>query len=123
MNPKTKKVLIISGLAVDVIVTILLFVFSIILLVNMPATKYDVQDPSTFIGWFEAEPIRILLIVVLPLAALLVLNIILTVLYIKKTGDGGKKKEVTINDLTEEQKAALKQKILQEMMQNTEEKK
>ena len=122
MNPKAKKILIISGITVDILITILLLVFSIILLVNMPKTKYDVQDPSTFIGWFEAEPIRILLVDVLPLSILLVVNFGVTIWYIRKTGKK-EEKQVSLNDLSEEEKAALKQKILQEMMQESNESK
>ena len=126
MNPKAKKILIIAGLAADVIITILLFVFSILILVNMP-DPYDVKagnvDYSTFLGWFQQEPIRILLCVVLPLALLLIGNVALTIWYIKKTGKKEEKKTVTLNDLSEEEKAALKQKILQEMMQNSDDSK
>ena len=126
MNPKAKKILIIAGLAADVIITILLFVFSILILVNMP-DPYDVKagnvDYSTFLGWFQQEPIRILLCVVLPLALLLIGNVALTIWYIKKTGKKEEKKQVSLNDLSEEEKAALKQKILQEMMQNSNESK
>lgn len=124
MNPKTKKALIIAGLTADVIITILLFVLSILILANMP-DPYDVRagnvDYSTFLGWFQQEPARILLCVVLPLALLLVGNVGLTIWYIKKTGKKEEKKAVTLNDLSEEEKAALKQKILQEMMQNSDE--
>jgi hypothetical protein len=123
MNSKSKKILLIFGLSLDVLVTILLFVFSIIILVKMP-TPIQVRsgdvDYSGLIGWFQKEPIRILLLIALPLAILLVLNVSATLWYLKKTGV---KKKLTINDLTDEEKAALKQKILQEMMQSSEEKK
>lgn len=126
MNPNAKKALIIAGLAADAIITIVLFVFSIIILVNMP-DPVDVRsgnvDSTTFLGWFQVEPTRILLIIVLPLALLLVGNISLTIWYIKKTGKKEEKKEVSLNDLSDEEKAALKQKILQEMMQESNESK
>lgn len=126
MNPKAKKALIIAGLAADVIITILLFVLSILILVNMP-DPYDVRagnvDYNTFLGWFQQDALRILLFVVLPLVLLLVANVSLTIWYIKKTGKKEEKKKVTLNDLSEEEKAALKQKILQEMMQNSNESK
>lgn len=122
MNLKAKKALIIAGLAVDVIITILLFVLSILILANMP-DPYDVKagnvDYNSFLGWFQQEPFRILLIIVLPLALLLVGNISLTIWYIKKTGQKEEKKSVSLNDLSDEEKAALKQKILQEMMQES----
>ena len=108
MNPKTKKILIISGIAIDLIATILLFVFSIVLLANMPAHKALI-DPNTFLGWFEIEPIRILLIDVLPLAALLITNISLTVWYIKKTGkkEQERKKKYDKNNRYTESKSLL----------------
>ena len=122
MNPKAKKSLIIAGIALDVLVTILLFVFSIVILANMPESRRAI-DSTTFLGWFQIEPLRILLLDVLPLALLLVGNISLTIWYIKKTGKKDEKKTVSLNDLSEEEKAALKQKILQEMMQESNESK
>lgn len=122
MNPKVKKALIITGFALDILVTILLFVFSIIILVNMPSRgelDLGLIDDSTLLGWFQVEPLRILLIIVLPLVLLLVINVSLTVWYIKKTGNKEEKKSLSLNDLSDEEKAALKQKILQEMMQES----
>ena len=118
MNPKTKKALIIAGLALDVLVTIGLFVFSIVILVKMPDSRFESLPEDTFLGYFQHNPMMILIVDVLPLTALLVLNISLAIWYIKKTGKKEEKKQVSLNDLTEEEKAALKQKILQEMMEN-----
>lgn len=123
MNPKVKKALIIAGIGIDVLLTVALFVFSIVILVNMPDSKYESLPADTFLGYFQHNPIMILLLDVLPLAALLVLNVCLAIWYIKKTGKKEEKKPVTLNDLSEEEKAALKQKILQEMMQNSNESK
>ncbi len=118
MNPKAKKSLIIAGIALDVLVTILLFVFSIVILANMPESRRAI-DSTTFLGWFQTEPLRILLLDVLPLSLLLITNVCLTIWYIKKTGKKEEKKSVSLSDLSEEEKAALKQKILQEMMQES----
>ena len=118
MNPKAKKALIITGIALDVLITVLLFVFSIIILVKMPGSSISI-DKNTFLGWFQSKPYRILLLDVLPLALLLVTNVTLTIWYIKKTGKKEEKKQVSLNDLSEDEKAALKQKILQEMMQES----
>lgn len=123
MNPKTKKALIIAGLALDVLVTIGLFVFSIVILVKMPDSRFESLPEDTFLGYFQHNPMMILIVDVLPLTALLVLNISLAIWYIKKTGKKEEKKQVSLNDLSEEEKAALKQKILQEMMQNSNESK
>ena len=118
MNPKTKKALIITGVAVDILITIILFVFSIVLLATMPESTLDIEA-NTFLGWFQIEPFRILLVDVLPLLVLLAVNFVFTLMYIKKTGKKPEQKQVTLNDLSEEEKSALKQKILQEMMQNS----
>ena len=120
MNPKTKKALIIAGIAVDILVTIALFVFSIVILVNMPDSRFESLPEDTFLGYFQHNPIMILICDVLPLTLLLVLNVSLAIWYIKKTGKKPEeKKAVSLNDLSEEEKAALKQKILQEMMQES----
>ena len=123
MNPKTKKALIIAGLALDVLVTIALFVFSIVILAKMPDSRFESLPENTFLGYFQHNPMMILIVDVLPLTALLVLNVCLAIWYIKKTGKKEEKKQVSLNDLSEEEKAALKQKILQEMMQNSKESK
>lgn len=117
MNPKAKKALIVVGFSLDVLITLLLFIFSITIIALMPETKYDI-NPNTFIGWFQCDPIRILLIVVLPLCLLLALNIFFTVTYIRKTTPA-KKKSVTLNDLSDEEKEALRKKILQEMLEES----
>ena len=123
MNPKTKKALIVAGIAIDILVTVALFVFSIIILVSMPDTKWEMKPEDTFLGFFQHNPLMILLCDVLPLTLLLVGNVALTFWYIKKTGKKEEKKQVSLNDLSEEEKAALKQKILQEMMENSNESK
>lgn len=119
MNPKAKKALIIAGIAVDVLITIALFVFSVVILVNMPDSKFESLPADTFLGYFQHNPEMILICDVLPLALLLVANVCLAIWYIKKTGKKEEKKQVSLSDLSEEEKAALKQKILQEMMQNS----
>ena len=123
MNPKVKKALIITGIALDILLTIALFVFSIVILVNMPDTRWESLPEDTFLGYFQRNPEMILLVDVLPLALLLVGNVCLAIWYIKKTGKKEEKKQVSLNDLSEEEKAALKQKILQEMMQNSDDSK
>ena len=123
MNPKAKKALIITGIALDILLTIALFVFSIVILVNMPDSKWESLPEDTFLGYFQHNPIMILLCDVLPLALLLIANISLAIWYVKKTGKKEEKKQVSLNDLSEEEKAALKQKILQEMMQNSDDSK
>lgn len=114
MNPKTKKILIICSLVLDLLITIGLFVMSIVLLVNLPDNKYAI-DPNTFIGWFLQDPIRILLIIVIPLVALLIINVFMFYKYMK-SGDSKAKDTITLDDLTDEQKEALKKKIEEELL-------
>ena len=117
MNPKAKKALIIAGIAVDVLITIALTVFSVVILVTMPDSRFDSLPADTFLGYFQHNPIMILLLDVLPLTLLLVVNISVAIWYIKKTGKKQEeKKQISLNDLSDEEKAALKQKILQEML-------
>ena len=116
----TKKALIIAGIVLDVLITVALFVFSIVILVNIPDSRFESLPEDTFLGFFQRNPVMILICDVLPLTLLLVVNISLAIWYIKKTGKKQEdKKQVSLNDLSEDEKAALKQKILQEMMQES----
>jgi hypothetical protein len=124
MNPKVKKILIFSGLALDVAIIVFLFVVSIIMLATMP----DVTEPGFdmkayyeahpgMITYFQANPTPYLLICVVPLIVLLIGNIILLVWYINKAG----KSKAQLSDLSEEQKAALRAELMKDM--SSEEKK
>ncbi|MCQ2087259.1 MAG: hypothetical protein MJZ37_04205 [Bacilli bacterium] len=112
MKPNAKKALIIAGLCADVLLTVLLFVFSIIILAKMPGSKAEI-DQSTFLGWFQIDPIRILILDVLPLVVLLGVNLFITIKLFKTSST---KKKVSINDLSDDEKEALKKKLLEEMM-------
>lgn len=110
MNAKTKKILIIAGIALDVAVTIFLFVVSIIMLSTMPDSAASI-DASTFIGYLQANPTVYLWAFVIPLFLLLALNITILVWYVKKVGN----KKIGLSDLNEEQKDALRKQLLEEM--------
>ena len=56
MNPKTKKALIIAGIAFDALVTVALFVFSVVILVNMPDSRFESLPEDTFLGFFQHKP-------------------------------------------------------------------
>lgn len=121
MNKLTKKILIYIGLGLDVVVTVFLFVVSIIMLATMPDEIVDAKafyeaNPG-MITYFQAYPTTYLLSCVLPLVILLVANIILLVLYINKAG----KRKTELADLSEEQKAALRAELMKDM--SSEEKK
>ena len=120
MNPKAKKALLIAAIILDILITIALLVFSIVIINNIPDTRLESLPEDTFIGFFQHNPVMILICDVLPLALLLVVNVSVAIWYVKKTGKKEEdKKSVSLNDLSEEEKAALKQKILQEMMQES----
>ena len=119
MSSNAKKGLIIAGLICDVLVTVGLFILSIYLITKIPDAVNDVSA-ETFYGWFMIKPTRILLIVVLPLALLLGLNVFVTIKFMKSGSD---KKKVTIDDLSDDDKEALKKKILEELASESKENK
>lgn len=118
MDAKTKKILLIGGIVLDVAITAFLLVISIIMLATMPKNIADV-DASTFIGYLQANPTVYLLSCVIPLFLLLALNITALVWYVKKVAN----KKVALSDLSEEQKEALRKQLLSEMSKSSEDKK
>ena len=118
MNKNLKKGLIICGITVDVAVTIFLFIVSIVMLATMPKSKSDI-DPTKFIGYLQANPNVYLWACVVPLFALLVLNIALLALYVKRVS----KKAVVLDDLSDEQKEAIRQALLKDMQEQSTDKK
>ena len=108
-----------TGIGVDVVVTIFLFVIAIIMLATMPLpnSSKDVYDAKIaqngpFIGYLQAHPTLYLWTCVIPLFVLLAANIVFLVLYVRKMS---KKPEVAVDDLSEEQKAALRAELLKEL--------
>ena len=120
---KGKKALIIAGVAVDLGLTIFLFVVSIIMLAtlkNIPdavehTEQLCIERNGPFIGYLQAHPTTFLLAFVVPLFILLAINIAVLVIYVKKAG---KAKAVEMDDLDEEQKAALKAELLKDLQEN-----
>lgn len=114
---KFKKPLIIAGLVLDVGVTIFLFVISIMILVkvipaatineainnsrNQPLIHYLLQNPTVYLVAF-----------VIPLFVLLALNVVGLIIYVKKTSGV---KPAQLDDLSEEQKEALRQELLKDL--------
>ena len=112
-----KKPLIIAGLVLDVGITVFLFIVSILILAkvipaatlneainnskNMPLIYYLLQHKEVYFGAF-----------VLPLFVLLAGNVIGLVIYVKKTSS---KQPAQLDDLTEEQKEALRQELLKDL--------
>lgn len=118
MNAKTKKILLVAGIVLDVAITAFLLVISIIMLATMPKNVADI-DASTFIGYLQANPTVYLLSCVIPLFLLLALNITALIWYVKKVAN----KKVALSDLNEEQKEALRKQLLSEMSKSPEDKK
>lgn len=69
------------------------------------------HTPANFIEWFQMNSTAYLLIGVLPLFILLGLNVGIVIHLFKKS----KEKKLQLNDLTDEQKEALKKEILKDL--------
>ena len=111
---KSKKILYGVLFGLDVALTIFFLVVSIVMLVTMPSLA-DIKlgnYQKNFIGWFQQNPTWFLIIVVLPLIALFVVNIIVLVKYVKSSST---KKKVALNDLSEEDKAKLREALMKDL--------
>lgn len=120
---KNKKPLFIALIVLDVAITVFLFVISIMVLVTMAGAsslddaiaksdgliKFLLQNRTTYGVFF-----------VIPLFLILAANIIGLVFYVKKTSS---KAPAKLDDLSEEQKEALRQELLKDLQGGTEEKK
>ncbi len=118
MNAKTKKILLIGGIVLDVVIPAFVLTTSIIMLATMPQNASSI-DTSTFIGYLQANPTVFLLSCVLPLFLLLALNITALVWYVKKVAN----KKIGLSDLSDEQKEAIRKQLLSEMSKGSEDKK
>ncbi len=115
---KSTKILIIAGVAVDVAITVFLFVISLIMLVTLG--KYgNVNDA---IAAAKPGSLKLFLLqntnvyfwaFVFPLFILLAANIVGLVFYVKKTSV--KEEPAKLSDLSEEQKEALRQELLRDL--------
>ena len=114
-----KKILFIALFALDIAVTVFLFVVSIIMIATMPDFPTEI-DKTTFIGFLQANPTIFLLAFVLPLFLLLAGNVIILIMYIRKTNQ---KKKVQLNELSEEEKEALRKELMQDLASPKEEEK
>lgn len=117
---KNKKILWISLIAVDVAITVFLFVVHIIMLAKTVNAHGVTQDPKTLIGWLQNNLTAYLWIFVIPLFVILAGNIVLLVLYVRKQS---KKEQVKVDNLSDEQKEALKRELLQDLYKQEEQKK
>lgn len=117
---KSQKILIIAGIAVDVAITVFLFVISIIMLVMLgkygSAQKAIAATQPGLIQFLLQNTNIYFWAFVFPLFILLAGNILGLFLYVKKTSV--KTEPAKLNDLSEEQKEALRQELLKELSGN-----
>jgi len=115
---KSKKTIWIVVIALDILITLFLFCISIAMLATMPTKaqigEWKLNGYPHFIAYLQGHPTLYLCVGVLPLIVLLILNIVGVVYYIKKMNA---KKQVVLNELTDEQKEALRQELLKDLQE------
>lgn len=117
---KSTKYLIIAGVAVDVAITIFLFVVSIIMLVMLGRygnAKDAAANAQGLILYLLQNTNVYFWAFVFPLFVLLAGNIVGLVIYVKKTSaKEAKSEQANLSDLSDEQKEALKAELLKDLM-------
>ena len=113
---KNKKILLFAGIGVDVAITVFLFVISIIMLVLLGkygnAQEAQRHTDGLFLYLLKNTTVYFWAFV-FPLFILLAGNIVGLVVYVKKTS--AKAEPAKLDDLTEEQKEALRQELLKDL--------
>ncbi|MCR5348489.1 MAG: hypothetical protein K6E59_02630 [Bacilli bacterium] len=111
---KNKKPLFITLIALDVAITAFFFVIHIIMLINLQKTPEEREAIGGLIGWLMRQENNgfYLGLFVIPLFLLLAANVVGLVIYVRKTT---KKEPVKVNDLTEEQREALRAELLKDL--------
>ena len=113
---KNKKPLLITLLVLDVLVTLFLAVFNIIMFANVVGkTAQDLLAQEGYFGYLAQNTTLYLLCYVVPLFVLLAANVVGLVIYVRKST---KKEPVKVDDLTDEQREALKQELLKDLSNN-----
>jgi len=107
-----KKPIYIALFALDIVITVFLFVVSIIMLATMPANMAELEAGEGFINYLQRNPTIFLVAFVIPLFLLLAANIIILVWYVKKVTA---EKKVTVKDLSNEEKEALRRELLKDI--------
>lgn len=121
---KSLKALIIFGLAVDIIVTVSLFVISICMLALIGKYGSAPEAASYSTGFFKflfQHSKLYFWAFVFPLFVLLAANIIGLVFYVKKTS-AKESAPTKLDDLSDEQKEALRQELLKDLLKDSENK-
>lgn len=120
---KYKKPLFIGLIVLDIAITIFLFVISIIVLVTMASSQNlneAIEKSSGLIKFLLQNRTLYGVLFVIPLFVILAGNIIGLVFYVRKTT---KKEPAKLEDLSDEQKEALRQELLKDLQGGNEEKK
>ena len=73
---KNKKILWISLIAVDVAITVFLFVVHIIMLAKTVNAHGVTQDPKTLIGWLQNNPTYFFVIICIPVFIIVALDLV-----------------------------------------------
>lgn len=118
---KNKKPIYIALFALDCALTIGLLIISIIMLAmsnSINAAELAKIEPSNFIEFFIKNPNVYLFTCVIPLFLLLAGNIIVLVMYVKKTT---KHAPVKVDSLTDEQRELLKAELLKDLQEKSKE--
>ena len=113
---KNKKWLWITLIALDVAVTVFLFVVHIVMLANIAGKTQEqlnaIKNQPGLVGWLMSNTTLYLVLFVIPLFLILAANIIGLVMYVKKQT---KKEPVQLSDLTDEEKEKLKEQLLKDL--------
>ena len=112
---KNKKILWIALIALDVAITVFLFVIHIIMLLNVIRIQQAGGDYSSLtglVGTLANNTGLYLGAFVIPTFVILAANIVGLVFYVRKQT---KKEPIKVNDLTDEQKEALKKELLEDL--------
>ena len=123
MNPKLKKPLFIGLIVLDVAITVFLFVISIMVLVTMAGVSTlneAIEKSDGLIKWLLQNRTIYGIFFVIPLFLILAANIVGLVFYVRKTT---KREPAKLEDLSDEQKEALRQELLKDLQSGGEEKK
>ncbi len=125
MNKTTKRILIFTGLGLDIAAMVFLLVIAIIMLATMPQIidpahpEWVISKNGEFIGNLQLNPTLYFCTCVLPLILLFIANIVGVILYVKKHAS----KKAILADLSDAQKEALRAELLKEMNSKEEDKK
>ena len=120
---KNKKLtgLWIALISVDVGLTLFFFVIHIIMLAQtVGKTSAEIQANAAkngLIGYLQTHTTFYLWVFVIPLFVILAANIVGLVLYVRKST---KKEQVKVDNLTDEQRAALRRELLQDLAKEQE---